>query len=99
MQVLGRMRSDRVLRRAVPPREPDTQRWQGLAAYVRDHPGHCPLGTPIAGRVEGRPWTTAIDYTQTRELARRWPRTVHQVLETPDAHLRDLRKDRSRCPR
>lgn len=64
------MRSDRVLRRAVPPREPDTQRWQGLAAYVRTIRGTVPWGRPIAGRVEGRPWTTAIDYTQTRELMR-----------------------------
>ncbi|MFI1942774.1 integrase [Streptomyces virginiae] len=47
-----------------------TQQWQGLAAYVRDHPGPCPLETPIAGRIDGRPWTTAIDYTQTRDLMR-----------------------------
>ncbi|MEU3125667.1 integrase [Streptomyces sp. NPDC047726] len=47
-----------------------TQQWEDLAAYVRDHPGHCPLGTPIAGRIEGQPWTTAIDYTQTRDLMR-----------------------------
>ncbi|WP_158767751.1 hypothetical protein [Streptomyces sp. NRRL F-5702] len=47
-----------------------TQRWQGLAAYVRDHPGHCPLETPIAGHIEGQPWTTAIDYTQSRDLMR-----------------------------
>ncbi|MFD8440475.1 integrase [Streptomyces microflavus] len=47
-----------------------TQQWQGLAAYVRDHPGPCPLGTPIAGRIDGQPWTTRIDYTQTRDLMR-----------------------------
>ncbi|APY85544.1 hypothetical protein A7J05_07305 [Streptomyces alfalfae] len=47
-----------------------TQRWQNLGEYVRRHPGPCPLAVPITGRVEGTPWTTALDYTEAGTLMR-----------------------------
>ncbi|MEU9290230.1 hypothetical protein AB0D57_37700 [Streptomyces sp. NPDC048275] len=47
-----------------------TERWKGLGEYVRRHPGPCPLPTPVDGRIEGEPWTTAIDHTETRALMR-----------------------------
>lgn len=47
-----------------------TERWKGLGEYVRSHPGPCPLPTPVEGHIESEPWTTAIDYTDTRALIR-----------------------------
>ncbi|MFG2488014.1 integrase [Streptomyces virginiae] len=47
-----------------------TERWRDLGEYVRNHPGPCPLTTPVTGRIEGERWTPAVDYTEIRTLMR-----------------------------
>ncbi|MFD9562163.1 integrase [Streptomyces sp. NPDC059994] len=39
-----------------------------LAALVADNAGPCPLDTPVTGRINGRPWRQAIDYTEADTL-------------------------------
>ncbi|MFJ2865926.1 hypothetical protein [Kitasatospora sp. NPDC087314] len=38
--------------------------------YRDQNPGPCPLPTPIRGRIDGRPWTEAIDYHEATGLMR-----------------------------
>ncbi|MFE5540982.1 hypothetical protein ACFQ78_35320 [Streptomyces sp. NPDC056519] len=47
-----------------------TPAWQHLQPYVRDNPGTCPLHTPVNGRIDGKPRTEFIDFTETRQLMR-----------------------------
>ncbi|MGW4651817.1 integrase [Kitasatospora sp. NPDC004289] len=39
-----------------------------LAALVEASPGPCPLEVPVTGRIAGRPWRTAVDYTEADTL-------------------------------
>ncbi|WP_280328979.1 integrase [Nocardia wallacei] len=41
-----------------------------LGAMVAQRPGPCPLRTPISGRIAGKPWREAIDFTETPDLTR-----------------------------
>ncbi|MEZ0070632.1 hypothetical protein ABIA32_006685 [Streptacidiphilus sp. MAP12-20] len=42
----------------------------GLAERVAADPGPCPLNVPVTGVIAGRPWRTAVDYTETATLLR-----------------------------
>lgn len=42
-------------------------RW---SSYRDEHPGPCPLSIPILGRIDGRPWTDTIDFTEAAGLMR-----------------------------
>ncbi|MEU1288313.1 integrase [Kitasatospora sp. NPDC005856] len=42
-------------------------RWK---EHLRRNPGGCPLTTTITGRVDGKPWTPAIDLSETSTLMR-----------------------------
>jgi hypothetical protein len=43
---------------------------EGLIAAAARRPGPCPLAIPVTGRVAGRPWREAIDFTETATLMR-----------------------------
>jgi hypothetical protein len=43
---------------------------EGLAAKVEQRPGPCPLNVPVTGRIAGKPWRTALDFTEARSLMR-----------------------------
>ncbi|MFI9255162.1 hypothetical protein [Streptomyces sp. NPDC053069] len=38
---------------------------RGLVATAVQHPGPCPLPTPVTGRIAGRPWREALDFAET----------------------------------
>ncbi|WP_109036348.1 hypothetical protein [Streptomyces rubrogriseus] len=43
---------------------------EGWAAYIRRHPGPCPLDITIAGRIDNRPWRQVIDFGEVATLLR-----------------------------
>lgn len=40
----------------------------GLARLLAATPGHCPMNTPVTGRITDRPWRDAIDFTEATAL-------------------------------
>ena len=43
---------------------------EGLATMAAESPGPCPLGVPVAGRIDGRPWRAALDFNEVPALMR-----------------------------
>lgn len=41
-----------------------------LRQYLVSNPGSCPMSVPVAGRVEGEPWTQVLDFTEAASLMR-----------------------------
>ncbi len=47
-----------------------TKKIRALKQYLDSNPGSCPMSVPVAGRVEGKPWKQALDYTEAAALMR-----------------------------
>jgi hypothetical protein len=45
-------------------------RREGLAAQVARRPGPCPMDIPVTGQIAGRPWRTALDFNEAKDLMR-----------------------------